>query len=49
MDEIHILPPLEADLVNATVVFPEGSPISQSQEAVNLLHKSAENYAQSSQ
>ncbi len=35
-------PPLEADLVNATVVFPEGSPISQSQEAVNLLHKSAE-------
>lgn len=35
-------PALEADLVNATVVFPEGSPISQSQEAVNILHKSAE-------
>ena len=35
-------PALEADLVNATVAFPEGSPISQSQEAVNILHKSAE-------
>tara|TARA_Y100000817_G_scaffold21779_1_gene15769 strand:+ start:2216 stop:5407 length:3192 start_codon:yes stop_codon:yes gene_type:complete len=35
-------PALEADLVNATVAFPEGSPISQSQEAVNTLHKSAE-------
>ena len=35
-------PALEADLVNATVVFPEGSPISKSQEAVNILHKSAE-------
>ena len=35
-------PPLEADLVNATVVFPEGSPISQSQNAVKTLHRSAE-------